>query len=404
MPVSIRKLWFRVLYASMAHFAFRRIRVVGCSLPSKEPVLYVCLHRNGALDGAVYGQAVPHAQRTLSSQLRRGMLARMLFDGIEIVRPKDTAQDGARVSNRDAFAKCVAHLADGGAILFFPEGTSELGPHHLKFRNGVANLIQSTLARIPALKVVALAAHYEAPTEWQSDVEVVVGAGEDFSGDLATGHIMARITSMLESVGVDCATIEERTELEALAYAATLGQPDIGYAQALKLLHGSQAGQMQPLWACARQEGLRRHQGIPLVPTRTPWLYAVLWVFLAPFIGLAAVLNLPVVGLACYAPRKLADGPNVISLWRSLAGVVSAYVWVPLTTGVLLGVFGVLAALTYLAVSVAGLKGLYRWRKLSIALYNQARASAQTRRLLHRLHDGIVHFVRSRMAQDRSGA
>lgn len=404
MPVSIRKLWFRVLYASMAHFAFRRIRVVGCSLPSNEPVLYVCLHRNGALDGAVYGQAVPHAQRTLSSQLRRGMLARMLFDGIEIVRPKDAAQDGGRASNRDAFAKCVAHLADGGAILFFPEGTSELGPHHLKFRNGVARLIQSALARIPALKVVALAAHYKAPTEWQSDVEVVVGAGEDFSGDLATGHIMSRITSMLESVGVDCATIEERTELEALAYAATLGQPDIGYAQALKLLRGSEAGQMQPLWACARQEGLWLHQGIPLVPARAPWLYALLWVLLMPCVLLAAALNLPVVVLAWYAPRKLADGPNVISLWRSLAGVVTAYVWVPLASGVLLGMFGVVAALGYLAVSVTGLKSLYRWRKLSIALHNQTRASPETRRMLHRLHGGIVHLVRSRLVQDRGGA
>jgi 1-acyl-sn-glycerol-3-phosphate acyltransferase len=402
MHVAIRTLWFRALYASMAHFAFRHIRVVGRRLPSNEPVLYVCLHRNGALDGAVYGQAVPHAQRTLSSQLRRGLLARMLFDGIEIVRAKDTAQNGGRLSNRDAFAKCVAHLADGGAILFFPEGTSELGPHHLKFRNGVARLIQSTLARIPTLKVVALAAHYEAPTEWQSDVEVVAGAGEDFSGDLATGHIMARITAMLESVGVDCATIEERTELEALAYAATLGQPDIGNAQALQLVRGSERGRMLPLWAHARQEGLWLHQGIPLVPTRAPWLYALLWVLLTPFVVAAAALNLPVVVLAWYAPRKLADGPNVISLWRALAGIVSAYAWVPLATGVLLGMFGVVAALAYLAVSVAGLKSLYRWRKLSIALHNQTRASAQTRRSLHRFHAGIVHFVRSRLAKDRS--
>lgn len=231
-----------------------------------------------------------------------------------------------------------------------------------------------------------------------------MGAGEDFSGDLATGHIMSRITSMLESVGVDCATIEERTELEALAYAATLGQPDIGYAQALKLLRGSEAGQMQPLWACARQEGLWLHQGIPLVPARAPWLYALLWVLLMPCVLLAAALNLPVVVLAWYAPRKLADGPNVISLWRSLAGVVSAYVWVPLASGVLLGMFGVVAALGYLAVSVTGLKSLYRWRKLSIALHNQTRASPETRRMLHRLHGGIVHLVRSRLVQDRGGA
>ena len=394
----LRSLWFSALYRSMARFAFRRIEASGAPLPTQGPVLYVCLHRNGAMDGIVYRRIVSRARATLSSQLRRSVLMRMIFDGIELVREQDRERDGLRVSNEDSFVKCADHLAQGGELMFFPEGTSELGPRHLKFRAGVAQLIQSTLEKTPRLTVVPLAAHYEAPTEWQSNVDVEVGAPIIFTGKLRTIEIMRALTAGLETVGLDCETLEERSAVEALAYAATLGQADIGYAQALHALHGMPADSLTTLRDAARSDGLRCHQGVPLVPTRPAVLYVALWLLLTPLVSAAAILNLPVVLAARLAPKRFADGPNVIALWRALAGTGAAYLWAPIMIIASLAFFGTLPALAYIALSRIGLDCLYRWKKLSIAVHNAFRLSFARSRQLLALHETIVAEARSRIA------
>lgn len=403
----LRSLWFSTLYRNMARFAFRRIEASGVSLPAQGPVLYVCLHRNGALDGIVYRQIVPRARATLSSQLRRSMWMRMIFDGIELVREQDRERDGLRVSNEDSFVECADHLAQGGELMFFPEGTSELGPRHLKFHAGVARLIQSTLEKTPRLAVVPLAAHYEAPTEWQSKVDVEVGTAIVFTGKPRTMEIMRALTAGLEAVGLDCETLEERSAIEALAYAATLGQADIGYAQALHALHGMPADTLTTLRDAARSDGLRCHQGVPLVPIRPAVLYVVLWLLLTPLVSAAAILNFPVVLAARLAPGRFADGPNVIALWRTLAGTGVAYLWTPIVMVASLAFFGIVPALACIIVSRIGLGSLYRWKKLSIAVHNALRLSFAKSRQLLALHETIVAEARTRIASrigSRAGA
>lgn len=394
----LRSFWFSILYRSMARFAFHRIAASGAPLPTQGAVLYVCLHRNGAMDGIVYRRIVSRARATLSSQLRRSVLMRMIFDGIELVREQDRERDGLRVSNEDSFVKCADHLAQGGELMFFPEGTSELGPRHLKFRAGVAQLIQSTLEQTPRLTVVPLAAHYEAPTEWQSNVDVEVGAAITFTGKLRTIEIMRALTAGLETVGLDCETLEERSAVEALAYAATLGQADIGYAQALHALRGMPADSLTTLRDAARSDGLCCHQGIPLVPTRPAVLYVALWLLLTPLVSVAAILNFPVVLAARLAPGRFADGPNVIALWRALAGTGAAYLWAPIMIIASLVFLGPVPALAYIVLSRVGLGSLYRWKKLSIAVHNAFRLSFARSQELLALHEAIVAEARSRIA------
>jgi len=397
-----KSLWFSTLYSSIAKFAFHRIRASGVPLPEHGPVLYVCLHRNGALDGIVYREITPRVKATLSSQLRRSTWMRMIFDGIELVREQDRERDGLRINNEESFAKCVDHLAQGGELLFFPEGTSELGPRHLKFRAGVAQLILATLEKLPMLKVIPLAAHYEAPTEWQSDVDVEVGATITFSGKPRTIEIMRALTVALEAVGLDCTTLDERAAVEAMAYAATLGQKDIGYAQALHALRDLPAEDLKILQVAARLDGLRFHQGIPLVPTRSAALYAALWLMLTPLVGAAAILNLPIVAAARWAAGRFADGPNVISMWRALSGTATAYLWIPVMTVTSFSLFGTTLAMAYVVVSWLGLRSLYRWEKLSVAVWNTMKMSPARSQQLLALHETIVSEAKARVAGARN--
>ena len=138
----------------------------------RGPVLVLCLHRNGAVDGFVYRGALPAITFMVKASLRRSVFGRMFFDGIEVMR--GTA--GSRADrNLEALDDCVALLGDGGWLVVFPEGTSKLGPRHLPFKSGAARIAQRHLEGGRALTVLPLGIHYECPWAFRSRVEVVVG-------------------------------------------------------------------------------------------------------------------------------------------------------------------------------------------------------------------------------------
>jgi 1-acyl-sn-glycerol-3-phosphate acyltransferase len=401
MTEKLKDLYFHGLYRLISAFAFNRISVTGEKSDGKGPVLYVCLHRNGALDGAVYRRVAPKAKMTLSSQLRRKKWMRAIFDGIEIVRPQDAAKDAARVSNDDSFARAAVFLAGGGEMMFFPEGTSELGAHHLKFRTGVAKLIRATLEKIPSLKVVPLAAHYEDAVTWQSNVDIRVGEPLVFDGAPASHEIMGRLTQALETIGLDCDTLEQRKTVETLAYAATLGNKDIPYSKALKALADAPEALTSRLQVARALGGPLLHQGVPLMPIKGGALYlAALAVFFP--------LQLFVLGLNCvpyFAMDKLvdrlADAPNVRSLWRALTGIPLVFAWGCLIASPLVGLaFGWPAIPLYWVGTLLQVKTLYRTKKLLVTVANWFANDGrlkQSRTALIELHSELTAYVRSKL-------
>jgi 1-acyl-sn-glycerol-3-phosphate acyltransferase len=396
---TLKKLWFRGLYRLLSGFAFNRIDCTGEVPRGTVPTLFVCLHRNGALDGAVYRRVAPRAQMTLSSQLRRKAWMRAIFEGIEIVRPQDAARDGMRVSNADSFAQASRHLAGGGELIFFPEGTSELGARHLKFRTGVAKLAQQTLAHVPELKIVPLAAHYEDATVWQSNVDIRVGNAIHLRGEHSTPEIMAVLTEALEAVGLDCDTVEERRTVESLAYAATLGNRDIAYSKALKALVRHPFGER--LKALGAQGGLLRHQGVPLAPVGRVWPYYAALALLLPLQLLFGALNaVPYVAMEALA-AKLSDGPNVRSLWRALTGVPLLALWGACVVSPMLASIDWRLIPLYWLGSIAQIKTLYRARKLLITVANHVAPIVTPRgldsRALIDLHRELTAYVRSKL-------
>jgi len=136
---SRRGAWHQWLYRFIKTVYFERITLIHPErLPRTGPVLYLGLHRNGAVDGFVYDQALHHPVFMISTQLRKNWFARLFFEGIAVNRTKD---EGDRALNDAALRQCLDHLRTGGELFVFPEGTSSLGPRHLPFKSGAVWLL-----------------------------------------------------------------------------------------------------------------------------------------------------------------------------------------------------------------------------------------------------------------------
>jgi 1-acyl-sn-glycerol-3-phosphate acyltransferase len=373
----MKRFWHDSLHWLCARLYFERISVVHPErLASNGPTLFIALHRNGAVDGFVYKQAVPRVVALVSTQLLGSAFARVFFCGLAVARRKDEADDS---QNAAALDQCRELLAAGGELMVFPEGTSSLGPCHLPFKSGAASIAMDALAQGLPLRIVPLGIHYEEAWAFRSKVEIVVGEAVDtgLAPDLsALGRLKEmkrRMHAALEAVGANFPSVAAQEEAERLAYAATLGTPR-GYFESLKFF---EHGVPQGLKECWRElepqlktHHVRQHQRVPLFPTGSWPAYALLLAVTAPVVLAGAVLNLPPLLAGWLAARRFADERNVIALWRILAGLPVLLFWFAamMVPACLLG--GWLWAAGYAVVTFTALKLLYRVRKLSVAVWN----------------------------------
>ncbi len=384
----------------LARLYYHRVSVLHAEhLPDAGPVLYLGLHRNGAVDGFVYASVLPRAVFMISAQLRRNFIGRLFFRGIEVARAKDVER-GMAIDNLDAMRQCVDLVASGGALFVLPEGSSDLGHRHLPFQKGAARILCQVLAAGVRPTVVPLGLHYEAAPEWQSDVELVVGEPldtclpDDLSEAEAVRLLHQRITAALEAVGVNAPDADAWADWQRLAYAATLGTGR-SYFAALKALERGRpdlSGIAAEMRAEVAQSHPRLHQGVPLVPIRHAWAYVLLTALLTPPVAAAVLLNLPPILAARWAGRRFADAANTVALWRLLVGVPSLALWAGLLLIAALATGHGLLWLGYAAVSWLGLRALYRLRKLLISLANLFGPPSLRARLLawHSAIDGAM--------------
>ena len=369
---------------------FQRVALINPErLPARGPVLYVGLHRNGAVDGFVYRRVLRQPVFLISTQLRRSWFARLLFQGIAVTRTKD---GGDRAQNAAALQQCLDHLRSGGELFVFPEGTSSLGPRHLPFKSGAAWLLLDYLAEVgrPPLTVVPLGIHYECPWAFRSRVEVVVGTPITTGLPAEAGRverlkiIKRRMQTALEAVGINVRSSEHQAAMECLAYLATL---DTGrsYFKTLKALESIASEEMLAEWRDLQRDfqhaDLWLHQGVPLYPVGSVVWNLMEWGLACLIVITAIAVNLPPFAAGWYAGKKFPDDRNVISLWRILVGFPVFGLWVGLVAAslVLLGNGGGLAA--YLLLTYLGLKLYHDFKKLSVAVHNVMRQPGLRSRL-----------------------
>jgi 1-acyl-sn-glycerol-3-phosphate acyltransferase len=315
---GLTALWRGCFYEFLTRVYFARITLLNPERrPRTGPVLYLGLHRNGAVDGFVYHRALGGPTFMISTQLRRNWFARLFFTGIAVTRTKD---DGDRGDNEAALRECVELLRKGGTLFVFPEGTSSLGPRHLPFKSGAIWLIRKYLESPgPPLQVIPAGIHYECPWAFRAKVEVVLGESIDLtqgassprpsppreektsrspasiissdqvalvttcpkmhrnqrvlaegSGELAALKALKRQMQVaLERVGINVPSEEYHDQVQKLAYTSTLATPR-SYFASLKAFEREIPRPLleegQRLDALLKGRRLLEHQGVPLVP------------------------------------------------------------------------------------------------------------------------------------------
>ena len=371
-------LWRRWFYRFVTGVYFQRVTLLHPErLPKSGPILYLGLHRNGAVDGFVYDRVLRAPVFMISTQLRKNWLARMFFDGIAVTRTKD---EGDQAVNDVALRQCLDQLRAGGELFVFPEGTSSLGPRHLPFKSGAIWLLLDYLENTKEpLQVIPLGIHYECPWSFRAKVEVVVGPPISTELPAEASRLeklkamKRRVQAALEEVGINVPSNEYQEMIQGFSYVSTLGTPR-SYFKSLKVMERAVPEKILEQWRGIESElragRLWFHQGVPLMPVGLIALYLVVLVFTGIVTAAAIVLNLPPFLAGWFAGKKFPDDRNVISLWKILVGVPIFVLWMVCLTLTLLvlGKFWWLAA--YGAATWLGLKSYYRFKKVAVAVHN----------------------------------
>jgi 1-acyl-sn-glycerol-3-phosphate acyltransferase len=370
-------LWYRCCHRLCARIYYERITVLHPErIPADGPVMFIGLHRNGAVDGFIYHQLVPRGVFLVSTQLLRSIFARLFFGGIAVARKKDS-EDAGR--NGEAMQECVNLLAGGGALIVFPEGTSTLGPRHLPFKGGAASMALDAIGRGIPLRIVPMGIHYEQAWSFRSKVEVVVGdlVSTDLPAGLGTMSRMKemkrRMSAALEAVGVNFESAEDQEMAECLAYASTLGTGR-SYFASLKAMESGVPGPLREPWERLfrqfQSSRLLLHQGVPLYPGKAWGIYAGALLVLGPLVLAGALVNFLPLVLGGLAAWKLADDKNVIALWRLMVGLPVFLIWAVLVVLSLAVFTSVWWAAGYVLLTVVSLETIYRARKVAISVWN----------------------------------
>jgi len=138
---------------------------------------------------------------------------------VPIVRRKDTP-DKDTSHNVSMFEKIAAHLAGGGNLLIFPEGTSHSEPHLAPLRSGAARMMLAAEQRRgvpPTFQAAAL--EFDAASEFRSRCLVLWGPVRRFADVPGEGEDRIRNATALMEADLSELLVEGDTHEERLRVA-----------------------------------------------------------------------------------------------------------------------------------------------------------------------------------------
>ena len=141
---------------------------------------------------------------------------------VPIVRRKDSPDKDASATAA-TFAKIATHLAGGGNILIFPEGTSHSEPQLAPLRTGAARMLVAAEGRKGTPQTFqAVALEFDARDDFRSRCLVLWGPVRELSAVAGTGedrvaNITAQMDDDLRELLVEGATHDERRLIARIA-------------------------------------------------------------------------------------------------------------------------------------------------------------------------------------------
>jgi len=294
---------------------------------------------------------------------------------VPIVRRKD-APDKDASSNDAMFAKIASHLADGGNILIFPEGTSHSEPHLAPLRTGAARMLLAagSAARTPPT-FQAVALEFDEKDRFRSRCLVLWGPVRHLSdlpghGEDRIKAITSQMEADLRELLVEGDTHEDRRLIariaEMLAHDAGDGSlsawNDLGrkIEEAGRTLREADAALVETIRArvdayYAELDRLGRRDGQPDRP-RPARLHRLA---LAPL----AVSGIALYAIPYFIPRLVARSadPDAVSTVKLATALVVYPLWMAGLTGLSLVVLPPPLSLGAAAVAIASPFAALRW-------------------------------------------
>jgi len=256
---------------------FRRLEAAGLDrVPPSGPLLLVLNHPNSLVDPVFLFTMPPRPVSVLAKEplFRMPLIGRLVraMGSIPVERRQDAGADLAK--NREMFTRVREHLARGGALALFPEGTSHSDPRLRPLRTGAARIALGVRTS-PPLQIQPVGIFYTAKERFRSAALVYFGtpfqvqpAALDDLGEPPAGLVQSltdQITEALSQVTLQADELEahelvartERILASARRPSDGVPRPDLSeeFAFRRRLLDGyAKLQQQDPI----RLEKLRR--------------------------------------------------------------------------------------------------------------------------------------------------
>ncbi len=293
MPKVLSKyyLWLgrciRYLYFSHIH--------VGGEAVSSHPTLFIASHRNGAIDGFVYMQALGNTPSLISIQLLRTWFMRLFFTGIAVVRQKDCQRYGMSPQQvKSPVLASIEQIQAGGCLCIYPEGTSEWAHKPLSYQKGMAVIVKKLKEKKVDFVVQPVGVFYTKPDGFRSRASLIVGKAFLPSGETAK-DIQKELAHALDAVSVNCDSEMQFNAIQHHAWQACQRGQDFGMA-----------------FLEAQQSGSYTTAAIPDISPQYRWAKWLL------------VLAFPLTVFAAKIAERGSDGRNNLSFFRLLGAAVGS--------------------------------------------------------------------------------
>jgi 1-acyl-sn-glycerol-3-phosphate acyltransferase len=391
-----------LLFRRIARIYFREIEVAGdVPGPSTGGRLFAANHVNGLVDPIlVLTQAPCVISPVAKSTLWQIPGLRWLLETAEavpIVRRRDVP--GKNESDNEAvFARVATHLAKGGNILIFPEGTSHNEPRLLPLRSGAGRMLGRARAEAGGehLTFQAVALEFDQRDTFRSRSLVLFGPVRriaDMRGDDLAKEITDVLRDDLSELLVEGSTWEERILVIRVAEMFANDTDDMSLThlnrigrrieQARRVLTRSSPEEVRAIEArlhaylhrLAREEAsdsviarVARGTSSGLEPDRVSRAAAMIATL--PLALVAVVIYWLPYQLPRLVTRKLKGDPDVASTYKLGVGLVAFPLWaaIAITTAFLeLSSIELAAIATVVIVAspFAALAWLDRWDRLA---------------------------------------